>query len=139
MVLHENGKYYIALSESEKIEITQDILEIRDQLVSRSLIVDYPNVRSTVQVRELFVRIYDQLRYEIIRSDETYPNYILKNKQTGSYVQAHVFLSSSEYDNEKYPDCDLVICWENALGTGQVDVLELKERFDLFGSFSEAY
>lgn len=138
MLRYVDGKIYLAITKSDQMEITQDMLiELKENTRRRNLLVDYPNVRHPVQVRELFIRIYDQLGFRILRSDESFPNYVLSfdNKQS---VRAHVVVDSADFINGQYPcdECDLVICWQNTLSDQKdFDILELKPKFDLFGHY----
>lgn len=139
MFRQRNGKFYLATSESEEIEITQELLAgLKKNFGRRNTLVDYPNVRQPVQVRELFIRIYDQLGYRILRSDESFPNYVLAlNDDHGKSLNAHAFVNSGDFISQfAHDECDLVICWNDNLSEPQrFEILELQGKFDLFGHY----
>ena len=131
-----NNKLYLALSETDEIEITQEMIHELKKNSRQNVLVDYPNVRHAVQVRELFVRIYDQLGYQILRSDDSFPNYVLNIDDKA--LNAHAFVNSVDFFSSQYArdECDLVICWNDNLSDPKgVKILELRPKFDMFGHY----
>lgn len=93
----------------------------------------YPGVRSPIHVRELFVRIYDKLGFEVLKSQEEFPHYILSAR--GRPVRAHAVVRSSDFQAQEldYLACDTILCWVHDWEEAPIGVLELSRHYDFYG------
>ena len=128
--------------------IENELHKYTDQIATRSFwniseidieplpLPNYPNVKHLWQVRELFVRVFDQLGFTILRSDETFPEFVLLFG--GIPFNATVAVKASELANSDglLADCDLVICWENDLDEIPVEfeILEISKYYDFLST-----
>ena len=102
-------------------------------LLSQELLLTYPAVRNATNVRELFIRVYDKLGFEVLKSQEAFPNYILSSNELP--VRAHAVLRSSDFERENldYMACDSIICWIDDWESAPIPVLELSAHYDFWG------
>lgn len=93
----------------------------------------YPAVRNPANVRELFIRIYDRLGFEVLKSQEEFPHYILSADNRP--VRAHAVVRSRDFEREEldYTACDSIICWEHDWEAAPITVLELSAYYDFYG------
>jgi len=93
----------------------------------------YPGVKNTANVRELFIRIYDKLGFEVLKSQETFPHYVLSAKD--GLVRAHAHVRSSDFQKEglDYTACDSIICWIHDWDDAPMPALELSKYYDFYG------
>jgi hypothetical protein len=122
--------------ERKTITVPQSTLEIiGKQLapVNREPILTYPAVRNAINVRELFIRIYEKLGFEVLKSQEEFPNYILSRNELP--IRAHAVLRSSDFERENlnYMACDSIICWIDDWESAPIPVLELSAHYDFWG------
>ena len=134
MLYQRNNRVYIK-TDGEDIEITKaDLNRLRSLPrefgFGNEILPDYPLVRNPTNVRELFIRIYDQLEFEVLASQEAYPNYILRRH--GKNIVAHAVLKTKDMVTDIYADCDLIICWEDdADEIDHFEILEIHQYFDM--------
>jgi len=138
MLLQKTGKVYLRLEDGREIEITERSLEEIARLerfqtdlaeFKKEILPDYSLIRSPINVRELFVRIFDRLGFEILLSQDGFPNYVLlRNKKE---LSAHVVVNAREFQGlPQQPD--LLICWKNdRLRDETIEILELSRFYDL--------
>ena len=112
---------------------TLEVIEKHLSAVKPELISTYPAVRNPTNVRELFIRIYEKLGFEILKSQEVFPNYILSREERP--VRAHAVLRSSDFKREDldYTACDSIICWVHDWDAAPIPVLELSQHYDFWG------
>ncbi len=93
----------------------------------------YPGIRNPTNVRELFVRIYEKLGFEVLKSQEAFPHYILSSKNKP--VRAHAVVRSSDFQAQEldFLGCDSIICWVHDWEDAPIPVLELSRHYDLYG------
>ncbi len=96
-------------------------------------ILTYPAVRNAINVRELFIRIYEKLGFEVLKSQEAFPNYILSSDELP--IRAHAVLRSSDFERENFDctACDSIICWVDDWESAPIPVLELSAHYDFCG------
>ena len=96
-------------------------------------ILTYPAVRHVINVRELFIRIYEKLGFEVLKSQDEFPNYILSSDELP--IRAHAVLRSSDFERENfdYTACDSIICWVDDWESAPIPVLELSAHYDFWG------
>jgi hypothetical protein len=121
---------------AKSITVPQSTLDvIGKQLapVNREPILTYPAVRNATNVRELFIRIYEKLGFEVLKSQEEFPNYILSSNELP--IRAHAVLRSSDFERENldYMACDSIICWIDDWESAPIPVLELSAHYDFWG------
>lgn len=97
------------------------------------VLATYPAVRQVVNVRELFVRIYEKLGFEVLKSQEAFPHYVLSSN--GKPVRAHAVVRSSDFKKENldFTACDSMICWVHDWAAAPIPVLELSRHYDFWG------
>ena len=107
---------------------TQDI----DFPTVKYRLTTYPPVRSVVNVRELFARIYEQLGFEVLKSQEDFPHYVLD--MDGKPICAHVVVRSRDFQTLGLDAevCDRIICWTDDWGGAPIPTLELSQFYDFF-------
>lgn len=93
----------------------------------------YPAIRHVVNVRELFIRIYEKLGFEVLKSQEAFPHYVLS--QNGEPIRAHAVVRSSDFKqaNLDFAVCDSLICWVHDWAEAPIPVLELSQHYDFWG------
>lgn len=96
-------------------------------------LLTYPAVRNVINVRELFIRIYEKLGFEVLKSQEAFPHYVLSRDELP--IRAHAVLRSSDFQREKLDctTCDSIICWVDDWEASPIPVLELSAHYDLYG------
>ena len=96
-------------------------------------LLTYPAVRNVTNVRELFIRIYEKLGFEVLKSQEAFPHYVLSRDELP--IRAHAVLRSSDFQREKLDctTCDSIICWVDDWEASPIPVLELSAHYDLYG------
>ncbi len=95
-------------------------------------LTNYPAVRSVVNVRELFARIYEQLGFEVLKSQEDFPHYVLD--MDGKPICAHVVVRSRDFQTLglDVEVCDRIICWTDDWEGSPIPTLELSKYYDFF-------
>lgn len=95
-------------------------------------ITTYPAVRSVVNVRELFARIYEDLGFEVLKSQEDFPHYVVD--QDGKPLCAHAVVRSRDFLASGLDDgiCELIICWIHDWHDSPLTVLELSQYYEFF-------
>lgn len=99
----------------------------------REQLLTYPGVRCVENVRELFVRIYDKLGYEVLKSQAEFPHYVLSKQDR--ILRAHAVLKSSDLRGAG-PDlqkCNVAICWIHDWQDAPLTILDLSAYYDFFG------
>ncbi|MDA0748600.1 MAG: hypothetical protein O2954_18940 [bacterium] len=93
----------------------------------------YPGIRNATNVRELFIRIYDRLDFEVLKSQEEFPHYVLSARDKP--VRAHAVVRSSDFREQglDYLSCDSIVCWIHDWEDAPITVLELSRHYDFFG------
>ena len=118
------------------LAVPQSTLEVIGKQLNTSSpesISTYPAVRNPTNVRELFIRIYEKLGFEVLKSQEVFPNYILSSNERP--IRAHVVLKSSDFKQQDldYTACDSIICWIDDWKSAPIPVLELSAHYDFWG------
>ena len=118
------------------LTVPQSTLEVLGKhlsVVKPELISTYPAVRNPTNVRELFIRIYEKLGFEVLKSQEAFPNYVLSREERP--VRAHAVLRSSDFNREDldYTACDSIICWVHDWDAAPIPVLELSQHYEFWG------
>lgn len=103
-----------------------------DLQVPTQRLTTYPAVRSVVNVRELFARIYEQLGFEVLKSQEDFPHYVLAID--GKPICAHVVVRCRDFQalNLDTQVCDRIICWINDWPDSPIPTLELSQYYDFY-------
>ncbi|MBT3602411.1 MAG: hypothetical protein HOE48_18380 [Candidatus Latescibacteria bacterium] len=103
-----------------------------DLHLSKQRLTTYPAVRSVVNVRELFARIYEQLGFEVLKSQEDFPHYVLAID--GKPICAHVVVRSRDFLalNLDPQVCDRIICWIDDWRDAPIPTLELSQYYDFY-------
>lgn len=80
---------------------------------------------SEVQLREMFAHRMPDFGFKIIRSRDTFPDWLLMSSE-GLYVRAEVELRSSSFFRHGHDEdsVDLIVCWEHDAPVLNVPVLE---------------
>jgi hypothetical protein len=99
----------------------------------REKLSTYPGVRCVENVRELFIRIYDKIGFEVLKSQAEFPHYVLSRQDR--ILRAHAALKSSDLkppglDLQK---CDMGICWIHDWPDAPIPILDLSAYFDFYG------
>jgi len=112
---------------------TLEVIGRQLDAVSAQSISTYPAVRNATNVRELFIRIYEKLGFEVLKSQERFPHYILSSNERP--IRAHTVLRSSDFKREDldYTACDSIICWIDDWDSAPIPVLELSSHYDFWG------
>jgi len=137
MIYHRDGKIILRDSDGE-LELTKETLDTISGFKKgqTNVLKHYPNITHSVQVRELFVRIFELLDFQILRSSDSIPNYILRQHE--KTFGAHVVVTSSEIKHLDLPNCEMIICWRDTLSKNDrpdgIEILSLEEHFDLLGN-----
>lgn len=121
-----NPDYSKLTSEETAEEKAIDIHTIKQRLTT------YPAVRSVVNVRELFARIYDEFGFEVLKSQEDFPHYVLA--LDGKPICAHVVVRSRDFQALSLDTqvCDRIICWIDDWGDSPIPTLELSQYYDFY-------
>ena len=101
--------------------------EYREQLLT------YPGVRCVENVRELFIRIYDKLGFEVLKSQAEFPHYILSKQDR--IIRAHVVLKTGDLraSGADLQKCNMAICWIHDWHDTSLSVLDLSAYYDFYG------
>ena len=127
----------LAKKNARPLAIPDSALEVMQRHLTGDIeperLATYPGVRNPTNVRELFIRIYDRLGFEVLKSQESFPHYVLSAKD--GLVRAHALVRSSDFQKEglDYTACDSVICWKHDWDEAPMPVLELSRYYDFYG------
>jgi hypothetical protein len=114
--------------------VTEEIVGSRkiDLHAVKHRLTNYPAVRSAVNVRELFARIYEQLGFEVLKSQEEFPHYVLAID--GKPICAHVVVRSRDFQTLGLDAqvCDRIICWTDDWEGAPIARLELSQYYEFF-------
>ena len=101
--------------------------EYREQLLT------YPGVRSVENVRELFIRIYDKLGFEVLKSQAEFPHYVLSKQDR--IIRAHAVLKTGDLraSGTDLQKCHMAICWIHDWHDTPLNVLDLSAYYDFYG------
>lgn len=119
------------------LSVPESTLEVLDKHLDLApkpeLLATYPAVRHPVNVRELFIRIYEKLGFEVLKSQDAFPHYVLSSD--GKPVRAHAVVRSSDFKKEDldFTACDSIICWVHDWDAAPLPVLALSQHYDLWG------
>jgi hypothetical protein len=127
-VKHKNVKI-LSIPESTLEAIGKQLASAPEQ----ERLATYSGVRNAVNVRELFVRIYDRLGFEVLKSQDEFPNYVLSGEDRP--IRAHAVVRSSDFKKEglDYLGCDSIICWVHDWDDAPIPVLVLSQHFNFLG------
>ena len=108
----------------------EELGETRAAGLEKYRLTTYPAVRNVANVRELFVRIYDQLGFEVLKSQEEFPHYVLTHN--GKPICAHVVVRSQDFQMLDFDTlaCDRIICWIDDWENAPVPTLVLSEYYE---------
>lgn len=100
--------------------------------LGKQRLTTYPAVRSVVNVRELFARIYEELGFEVLKSQEEFPHYVLDCEDKP--ICAHVVVRSRDFQALGLDPmvCDRIICWIHDWDAAPIPVLELSKYYEFF-------
>ncbi len=127
----------LAKKNTRSLSVPQAALEVIDRHLKDTVQVErldtYPGIRNPTNVRELFIRIYDQLGFEVLKSQDEFPHYVLSSEDR--LVRAHTLVRSSDFQEEGLDDlgCDSIICWVHDWEKAPMPVLELSKHYDFYG------
>ena len=127
----------LAKKSAQPLAVPEAALEVIDRHLTGDVRVErlstYPGIRNATNVRELFIRIYDKLGFEVLKSQEEFPHYVLSAEDR--LVRAHAVLRSSDFRAQEldYLSCDSIICWVNDWDEAPLPVLELSRYYDFYG------
>ena len=121
---------------AKAIAIPQSALDVIGKQLGNSNpepLLTYPAVRNVTNVRELFIRIYEKLGFEVLKSQEAFPHYVLSCDELP--IRAHAVLRSSDFEREKFDctTCDSIICWVDDWEASPIPVLALSAHYDFCG------
>lgn len=99
----------------------------------REKVSTYPGVRCVENVRELFIRIYDKIGFEVLKSQTEFPHYVLSRHDR--IIRAHAVLKSSDLKTPglDLQKCDTGICWIHDWHDAPISILDLSGYFDFYG------
>jgi len=99
----------------------------------REKLSTYPGVRCVENVRELFIRIYDKIGFEVLKSQAEFPHYVLSRQDR--ILRAHAVLKSSDLKppNFALQKCDTGICWIHDWPDAPIPILDLSGYYDFYG------
>ena len=131
-VLHVRDEVLPAAVEREDVKVVracEELLTAHGHAIPNSISGSWEPLsvpRSEMQVRELFAHKMPEFGYEIIRSGEEFPDWLLRDVN-GRYVYAEVeHRSMGFYSHGHDPRwCDLIVCWEHDDLDASLPVLEL--------------
>lgn len=104
----------LAKINTKSLSIPHVALEVMDRHLNDTVQVErlatYPGIRNPTNFRELFIRIYDKLEFEVLKSQVEFPNYLLSSENR--LVRAHTLVRSSNFQEEGLDDlgCDCIVC-----------------------------
>lgn len=127
----------LAKKNAKSLAIPEAALEVIDRYLKEDVHVErlatYPGVRNPTNVRELFIRIYNKLGFEVLKSQDEFPHYVLSSEDR--LVRAHTLVRSSDFQKQGLDDlgCDSLICWIHDWEKAPIPVLELSKYYDFYG------